>query len=166
MCFHVCVCVDVTIKSEADSDTSDDGIELTGDSKPYSCLMCKKRFKYRGSLDLHRASHNEQRKSSFVCLTCDRQFTSEGQLLRHQMSHVKDQNGLNLPEDDGCRVTRQSASQDRKFKCSKEEVNLYCFLFFSRVLKSPEFRVFIMQYLKVRKLDIGAEKVVNLLVSS
>jgi len=73
------------IKSEAESDSSEVTEPPRDESRPYACMVCEKRFKHKGSLDLHARTHAMDK--THECTTCGKQFTTEGRLLRHLTTH-------------------------------------------------------------------------------
>ena len=76
------------IKSEADSEGSEIGEQTPDNPKPYLCTVCNKRFKYRGSLDIHARTHVKDK--THRCTTCNKEFVTEGRLLRHQATHASE----------------------------------------------------------------------------
>ncbi|XP_077295482.1 uncharacterized protein LOC143917775 [Arctopsyche grandis] len=52
------------------------------DSKPYSCVVCDKRFKFKQGLNTHMAQHTGERK--YTCPFCPKTFVSSGNYYTHR----------------------------------------------------------------------------------
>ena len=53
--------------------------------KPFSCKICEKSFKERGSLNRHKLIHAG--KKFFSCDICEKSFTQKGDLKKHKFIH-------------------------------------------------------------------------------
>lgn len=96
-------------------------LDMHSNSKPYSCDVCDKKFKFKSGLVIHKAIHNPTPRKT--CEVCGKTFHIVAQYRRHFVYHANERKyecetcGKRFNTLDILRVHNRTHTDERPFSC-------------------------------------------------